>query len=155
MANTTPDNVSYPTNASPKKTIEAHIQDTATSVQTAITDVRGDVDILLSAKANLAGATFISGSSSSTPLVSKGASGQTANLQEWQNTSGSVLAYINTSGIYATTNTPYFSATRSGNMTGYNPSNQSNVVVYNSVDRNIGSGYNSTTNVSQLLGQGT
>lgn len=52
MANTTPDNISYPTSASSKKTIEGHIQDTATSVQTAITDVRGDVDTLLSGKAN-------------------------------------------------------------------------------------------------------
>ncbi len=58
MATTSPDNISYPTNASAKKTIEGHIQDTATSVQTAITDVRGDVDTLLSAKANLSGASF-------------------------------------------------------------------------------------------------
>lgn len=52
MASTSPDNISYPTNASSKKTIEAHIQDTATSVQAAITDVRGDVDTLLAGKAN-------------------------------------------------------------------------------------------------------
>lgn len=36
MATTSPDNISYPTNASAKKTIEGHIQDTATSVQTAL-----------------------------------------------------------------------------------------------------------------------
>ena len=36
MPTTTPDNISYPTNASTKKTIEGHIQDTATSVQTAL-----------------------------------------------------------------------------------------------------------------------
>lgn len=40
MANTTPDNISYPTNTSAKKTIEAHIQDTAASVQTALTSKR-------------------------------------------------------------------------------------------------------------------
>lgn len=47
MANTTPNNISYPTNASTKKTFEGHIQDTADSVQTA-----------LNTKANLSGATF-------------------------------------------------------------------------------------------------
>ena len=47
MANTTPDNISYPTNASTKNTIEGHIQDTATSIQSA-----------LNTKANLSGATF-------------------------------------------------------------------------------------------------
>ena len=52
MATTSPDGISYPNSASTKKTIEAHIQDTATSVQTAITDVRGDVDTLLLGKAN-------------------------------------------------------------------------------------------------------
>lgn len=40
MANTSPDNISYPTNESSKKTIEAHIQDTATSVQSAMTSKR-------------------------------------------------------------------------------------------------------------------
>lgn len=58
MANTSPDNISYPTNASAKKTIEGHLKDTADSVQAAVTDVRGDVDTLLSAKANLSGAAF-------------------------------------------------------------------------------------------------
>ena len=36
MATTSPDGISYPNSASTKKTIEAHIQDTATSVQTAL-----------------------------------------------------------------------------------------------------------------------
>lgn len=36
MATTTPDNISYPTNASTKKPIEGHIEDTATSIQTAL-----------------------------------------------------------------------------------------------------------------------
>lgn len=36
MATTSPNNISYPTNTSPKKTIESHIQDTADSVQTAL-----------------------------------------------------------------------------------------------------------------------
>lgn len=40
MANTSPDNISYPTNASSKKTIEEHIQDTANSVQSAVTSRR-------------------------------------------------------------------------------------------------------------------
>ena len=40
MANTTPDNISYPNSASTKKTIEAHIQDTANSVQSAMTSKR-------------------------------------------------------------------------------------------------------------------
>ena len=36
MATTTPDNISYPNNASTKKTIEGHLLDTATSIQTAL-----------------------------------------------------------------------------------------------------------------------
>lgn len=36
MATTSPDNISYPTNTSPKKTIEGHLLDTANSVQTAL-----------------------------------------------------------------------------------------------------------------------
>lgn len=58
MATTSPDNISYPTNADSQKTIEQRIKDTADSVQTAVTDVRGDVDTLLSAKANVAGQAF-------------------------------------------------------------------------------------------------
>ena len=52
MATTSPDGISYPTNADPQKTLEQRIKDTADSVQTAITDVRGDVDTLLLGKAN-------------------------------------------------------------------------------------------------------
>ena len=37
MATTTPDGISYPTNADSQKTLEQRIQDTATSVQTALT----------------------------------------------------------------------------------------------------------------------
>lgn len=39
MATTSPDGISYPNSASTKKTIEAHIQDTATSVQSALNTV--------------------------------------------------------------------------------------------------------------------
>lgn len=53
MASTSPDSISYPTNTSSKKPIEEHIQDTANSIQTAITDVRGDVDTLLLSKASI------------------------------------------------------------------------------------------------------
>lgn len=52
MATTSPDGISYPTNADAQKTIEQRFQDTADSVQTAITDVRGDVNTLLSGKAD-------------------------------------------------------------------------------------------------------
>jgi hypothetical protein len=52
MPNTTPDNISYPSNTDAQKTIEQRIQDTAESVQTAITDVRGDVNTLLAGKAD-------------------------------------------------------------------------------------------------------
>lgn len=78
-------------------------------------------------------------------LTTQAASGQTAAIQQWQNSSGTNLSYVDINGLYVTPNTPYFSATRSGNFAGYNPSNQSNVIIYNSVDRNIGNGYNSST----------
>ncbi len=52
MAITSPDGISYPTNSDAQKTIEQRIEDTATSVQTAITDVRGDVNTLLAGKAS-------------------------------------------------------------------------------------------------------
>lgn len=109
MATTSPNNISYPTNASAKKTIEGHLEDTAASIQTA-----------LDTKANLSGAvftgnveisssgtlingsngtsTFTTNSSGKVPIVAKGAFGQTANLQEWQNSSASVLSSVNTSG---------------------------------------------------------
>lgn len=109
MATTSPNNISYPTNADAQKTIENRIQDTANSVQTA-----------LNTKANLAGAAFTgnvevsasgtlingsngtsifaSSSSGKVPVTAKGASGQTANLQEWQNSSAGVLSSVNASG---------------------------------------------------------
>ena len=37
------------------------------------------------------------------PLVAKGAASQSANLQEWQNSSGTVLAYVNPSGTVVST----------------------------------------------------
>lgn len=40
MPNTTPDNISYPDNTSPKKTIEGHLEDIASSVQSAFTSKR-------------------------------------------------------------------------------------------------------------------
>ena len=40
----------------------------------------------------------ILGSASYIPLTVKGAASQTANLQEWQNSAGTVLASINASG---------------------------------------------------------
>jgi hypothetical protein len=40
---------------------------------------------------------------------------------------------------------PRFLATRSGNLTGYNPSNQTNVVVFNSTAFNVGNHYNTST----------
>ena len=54
MATTSPNNISYPTNADAQKTIEQRIQDTATSVQTA-----------LNTKADLSGAMFTGGVTSS------------------------------------------------------------------------------------------
>lgn len=39
-----------------------------------------------------------------TPLISRGAASQTANLQEWQNSSGSALSYVSASGVL---NAPY------------------------------------------------
>lgn len=47
---------------------------------------------------NTGGSTINNSSSSIVGLTVKGASGQTARLQEWQNSSGTVLAYIDASG---------------------------------------------------------
>lgn len=44
------------------------------------------------------GGTITSSSSSAKPLIVKGASSQTANLQEWQNSSGTAVAYVDASG---------------------------------------------------------
>jgi hypothetical protein len=46
-----------------------------------------------------------SNSSSVVPLTVKGANGQTANLQEWQNTSGTVKASVSPSGDFTTNST--------------------------------------------------
>ena len=44
------------------------------------------------------GGTITASSAASKGLIVKGYASQTANLQEWQNSSGTVLAYINASG---------------------------------------------------------
>jgi len=41
---------------------------------------------------------FITSSAAAVPITARGASGQTANLQEWQNSSGTATSYINSSG---------------------------------------------------------
>lgn len=146
------------------------------------------------------------------PLTVNGATSQSANLQEWKNSSGSVLSSVSSSGkinansietlslhlsrqntaseggqvnfkraidnvdswyidAYGSTTTPNFRilndsytpvevsyggivttpyqprffANRSADFTGYNPSNQSNVIIYNSVSYNIGNYYNAST----------
>lgn len=48
--------------------------------------------------------TVTSQNASDKPLVVKGAASQSGNLQEWQNSSGTALGYINSSGIHYTTN---------------------------------------------------
>jgi hypothetical protein len=75
MPTTSPDNISYPNNTSPKKTIEGHLLDTATSVQTAITDIRGDVDTLLAGKANSSHVHSAADITSGSLAVARGGSG--------------------------------------------------------------------------------
>jgi hypothetical protein len=108
MAATSPDNISYPVNTDAQKSIEDRIYDTAASVQTA-----------LDTKANLAGARFTSSGSGSTPLIARGASGQTANLQEWQDSSASVIGNIDASGRLTLPNQPVYG----GSITGVASSN--------------------------------
>ena len=43
---------------------------------------------------------FTAGASAVTPITAKGASGQTANLTEWQNSAGTVLSVIDTAGNF-------------------------------------------------------
>ena len=152
MATTSPNNISYPTNADAQKTIEQRIQDTASSVQTA-----------LDTKANLAGAvftgnvevsasgtyingsngtaTFATSSSGKVPLVAKGTSGQTANIQEWQDSSGTVVSNVDSVGRKRSSVQPYFFA--KGAETNYTLTNGADVP-FNTVIYNIGSHYNST-----------
>ena len=71
--------------------------------------------------------------------------GFTSDLQQWQNESGTVLAKVDSVGRISTINQPRFLAKRSGNLTGYNPSNQSNVIVFNNALSNVGNHYNTST----------
>ena len=50
------------------------------------------------------GSTITAGSSSTKGLVVKGAASQSANLQEWQNSTGTVVAYVDASGNFNATN---------------------------------------------------
>ncbi len=163
MATTSPDGISYPTNVSSKKTIEGHIQDTVTSTQTA-----------LNSKANLAGANTYTGLQTFSGNVApfsitrqdssyEGAqinfSRASDNTFSWGldvygNTSSTDFRIfntsytpfqINTNGVVTMPNQPRFFANRSGDLTGYNPSGQSNPIVYNSVAYNIGNHYNAST----------
>lgn len=151
MATTSPNNISYPTNADAQKTLEQRIQDTATSVQTA-----------LNVKANLAGATFtgnvevstsgtlingsngtatfISNSSGKVPVVAKGASGQTAKLQEWVDNSFSTLASVDAAGRFLMPYQTAFHATRNNQGV----TNSGSVIVYGSTTVNIGNVYNTS-----------
>lgn len=152
MATTSPNNISYPTNADAQKTIESRIQDTADSVQTA-----------LNTKANLTGAAFtgnvevsssgtlINGSngtaifagnsSGKVPIAAKGASGQTANLQEWQDSSAAVLSSIDSVGRARSSVQPYFFA--KGAETNYTLTNGADVP-FNTAIFNRGSHYNTS-----------
>jgi hypothetical protein len=56
----------------------------------------------------------IAGGTAVIPIVSKGASGQSANLQEWQNSGGTALASISSAGLLST---PQLTLT-SGNLIG-------------------------------------
>lgn len=67
----------------------------------------------------------VSNSAGCKPMIARGSASQTANLQEWQNSAGSVLAYVNASGSFGgslmsgTINSAYnLSAT--GLASGYN-----------------------------------
>jgi hypothetical protein len=50
------------------------------------------------------GSTITASGSSITGIIVKGAAGQSANLQEWQNSSGTVVAYVNASGNFSAVN---------------------------------------------------
>lgn len=156
MAPTSPDNISYPVNTDAQKSIEDRIYDTAASVQTA-----------LNTKASLAGAvftgnvevspsgtlingsngtsTFASNSSGKVPIVAKGASGQTANLQEWQDSSAAVLAKVDSSARFFAPNQPRFKAILGTAQLSYGSAAGALTLAFNNVLYNVGSGYNSST----------
>ena len=48
---------------------------------------------------NAGGSTILPGAVATKGLVIRAASGQTANLQEWQNSSGTVVSYVDSNGV--------------------------------------------------------
>lgn len=96
-------------------------------------------------KANLVGGNTFTGAQtlssdavSSKPLTVKGFTGQTANLQEWQDSSGAVVARVDSAGRLFTSK-PIFSA--------YNLSSTANnaFCIYTSTNVNVGACYSTST----------
>jgi microcystin-dependent protein len=82
-------------------------------------------------------ATFTTSDSGKTPIIAKAASGQTANLQEWLNSSGGINARVDPSGIVVLPNQPSFRAyllNFGGNPTG--------TITFNQTQYNIGGHFN-------------
>lgn len=125
MATTSPNNISYPTNADAQKTIENRIQDTADSVQTALNtkaNLSGAVftgNVEVSASGTLINgsngtATFVTSSSTKVPLIARGGNDQSANLQEWQNSSAGVIGRVDSEGRLTLPNQPVYAGSLNG-----------------------------------------
>lgn len=151
MANTSPDNISYPTNADAQKTIEGRIQDTANSVQTALNtkaNLSGAVftgNVQVSASGTLINgsngtATFVTSSSTKVPLIARGGNDQSANLQEWQNSSAGVVGRVDSEGRLVLPNQPAFSAYASTATL-----DATRTMPYNVAVVNVGGHYNTST----------
>lgn len=106
MATTSPNNISYPTNADTQKTIEQRFQDTATSVQTA-----------LDTKANLSGAAFTGAITSS--YVDSAAHLATTNTSSANNQFNYILSGANDTGVKATHFVNSSTRTTDGGANGY------------------------------------
>ena len=81
-----------------------------------------------------AGATILTGAASAKGLIVKGAASQTANLQEWQNSSGTALTSINAEGCHGinrapVTNVPLVLQTNSSTSDGFYMYNNSGTIV--------------------------
>jgi hypothetical protein len=78
------------------------VKDRLTAVEAAITDIVGDGGGFIRSESKTASPnTIIPQTSSVVPLTIRGASGQTANLQRWQNSSSTNLAIIFSNGSAA------------------------------------------------------
>jgi hypothetical protein len=88
----------------------ANLQEWQNSSGTVLSRINASGNLTVPTVVALWDGQFYAGSPSTRPLLVQGTASQTANLQEWRNSAGSVLASINSSGV---TTSPRFQLTGS------------------------------------------